>query len=257
MKLLSLACGVLVSVLPSFVHACKPQTGSNPIVSGETTYVCLTFNDQRRLPFLVEIDKMTSIGIGGSYDSDLTLTDDSGDWSTFDVSAAGGGDSVAKSLRKIYKYDSGDGKRVMNVYTAIVHVNMGEVTGVSWDEGCFFCAVDTCDASTALQTINANTTEVTGYEQLKQSNTAFASLYGENCYTDVGASGGCAQTCSPGKPCACDLTVYVVWTGTDANGKYMKSAGLRFSRFESFSLNTLYASAKSRTTNYLTEQGLA
>ena len=42
-----------------------------------------------------------------------------------------------------------------------------------------------------------------------------------------------------GKTNLCDLAVYVVWTGTDANGHYFKSAGRRFSRFRQFGLGNV------------------
>ena len=42
---------------------------------------------------------------------------------------------------------------------------------------------------------------------------------------------------------ACDLKVFVVWTGTDAGGNYLKSANKRFSRFRQFSVSTAYQSA--------------
>ena len=257
MKRIPLLFAILTSFIARiFVLACKPASGSSPIVVGENAYICITFNDKIRLPFLVEIDKMTSIGLGGSYTSDEQFTfEGNGQWSVFDISASGGEDSVSKSSRKIYKYPGLNGNRVMNVYTAIIHVNMGVVTGISWDDGCFFCSLTTCDSSTAL--ITGTNSTITGYEQLDASRTELVDLFGENCYTPVSGSGNCEQICTSGKACECDLSVYVVWTGTDVNGKYMKSAGLRFSRFESFSLNTLYASAKTRTTDYLTKQGLA
>lgn len=42
---------------------------------------------------------------------------------------------------------------------------------------------------------------------------------------------------------ACDLKIFVVWTGTDASGNYLKSANKRFSRFRQFSVSTAYQSA--------------
>jgi hypothetical protein len=45
----------------------------------------------------------------------------------------------------------------------------------------------------------------------------------------------CAAT-----PNLCDLKVFAVWTGSDFNGDFFRSAGLRFSRYLSFGLDSLY-----------------
>jgi len=42
---------------------------------------------------------------------------------------------------------------------------------------------------------------------------------------------------------SCDLKIFVVWQGTDANGQYLKSVNKRFSRFRQFSVSTAYQSA--------------
>ena len=42
----------------------------------------------------------------------------------------------------------------------------------------------------------------------------------------------------------CDLKVYVTWAGTDANGRSLVSAGLRFSRFRQFQVASLYNAAR-------------
>ena len=151
---------------------------------------------------------MTTLGLGGSYQQDKLKYGDDQDWSVFDISAAST-NANARSVRKIYQYpDSAGVRRAMPVYTAIIHANLGEVTGISWDDGCFFCDINSCDQSTSLMVGNST---VTDFEQLSVaragSDAGLQSLMGENCFVPATGSGGCTQTCEAGKPCDCDLSV--------------------------------------------------
>lgn len=53
-----------------------------------------------------------------------------------------------------------------------------------------------------------------------------------------------SSTSEPKVSSLCPLEVYVVWTGTDANGNNLKSAERRFSKFRSHSVNSWVESLK-------------
>jgi hypothetical protein len=72
------------------------------------------------------------------------------------------------------------------------------VKGIAWDDACVFCSETNC---------KANTYNFAGELQELKENT-----------------GGCYWT-------ECDLNLYVVWTGTDKDGKLLTSSNMRFSLF--------------------------
>lgn len=127
----------------------------------------------------------------------------------------------ALSVGKIYK----QGDDVVSVYTAIMHVKEGELEGITWDNGCFFCDEDSDACVDTSMTRD-----------------------GEPIASGALAGKGCAQsTAKCGQdPVLCGLKVYVVWTGTDKNGRFLTSAGTRFSRFKQYGTGTLYRSARKR-----------
>ena len=95
--------------------------------------------------------------------------------------------------------------------TAIIDVEMGDVVGISWDDGCIFCKSSECDENTF-------------------------NFQGE-LSTPIDDAGSCGETvdfCRDSlarESGECDLMLYVVWTGTDSNGRAFKSAAYRFSAF--------------------------
>ena len=101
--------------------------------------------------------------------------------------------------------------------TAIIDVDKGVVKGIAWDNACVFCSSNECSE------ISYN--------------------FNGEMLTDIGEpTGGCGiryETCLEAlkdDPDHCDLTLYVVWTGTDADGKALESSLKRFSAFSARSL---------------------
>ncbi|MGK3734629.1 MAG: hypothetical protein ACI90V_001466 [Bacillariaceae sp.] len=112
------------------------------------------------------------------------------------------------SFQKLY-YNGAD--KVFPFLTAIIAVEEGNVTGITWDNACVFCTEDECEDNT----------------------------YGFNggIATEADAQqpvGGChssVDACKTSLVAECDLMLYVVWTGTDSNGKDFTSSANRFSAF--------------------------
>ena len=135
-------------------------------------------------------------------------------------------------FRRLYTVD---GKSVANVMTAIVSVDKGRVHGVTWDYGtsvsaCWFCGGpgDNRCQHNAYSSSHANVTMV-------PISTYDSVTYGLDCMQPV------RSTCND--PRNCDLQIYVVFSGTDKDGRYMKSASRRLSRFASYSIGSIYAAA--------------
>jgi hypothetical protein len=164
------------------------------------------------------------------------------------------------------------------VYTAIIGLVMGKVEYIDWDEGCFFCAAngpdcvpDTYDVNASLPIIdvgmrNCRRDTDSCYPSVSPSATdgpaaASASPAAsemvlsddpENPAPSASASASVTPSISPSPQVAnpvnstsnaCDLKVYIAWAGTDANGRYLTSAGRRFSRFRQYGTSTLYQGA--------------
>ena len=173
-----------------------------------------------------------------------------------------------KSLTKAYKiYEPAATvplpSYVFPVMTLVIHVAKGLVNSLTWDDGCYFCdsLTNSADGTNKVCQPNVfsepNATDVTSTNTaanltfpytLEQLTAAKVDGYGQSCITYGEAS---TETNVNGENCAlangaeCDLKMYIVWTGTDINGQYFQSAGLRFSRFQQFAISSLYTSARS------------
>jgi hypothetical protein len=126
-------------------------------------------------------------------------------------------------------YDGYD--KIFPYLTAIVNVQNGNVTGITWDDACLFCTVNECEANTYDFQGNLATEE----EAKQPVNGCFVPE--EECkamqFASVASaaaadgSGGAEEAGSAG----CDLLLYVVFTGTDSKGKDLQSGAYRFSAF--------------------------
>lgn len=84
--------------------------------------------------------------------------------------------------------------------------------GIAWDDACIFCGNDRC---------KQNTYRFDGSPASLREPTKGCYLTKEQC-TSIHANKGTD----------CDLTINVVWTGTDRNGRYLTSSTNRFSAFQ-------------------------
>ena len=98
--------------------------------------------------------------------------------------------------------------------TAIIDVKDGLVRGITWDDACVFCSGFDCDEITV------------NFEGVMQNKDTAGQLTRGcgNTLTD------CSEKHANGGT-DCDLVLYVVWTGTDVDGKALLSSASRFSAF--------------------------
>ena len=151
---------------------------------------------------------------------------------------------------------------VFPVMTVVIHVYNGDVQTLTWDDGCHFCdsLSNSADGTNEVcqpnvfstpnaSAVSATTTaaSLTKPYSLDQLKAAKVDGYGQSCITygeGYGDNAG-GVDCGKNGGADCDMKLYVVWTGTDVNGQYFQSAGLRFSRFQQFAISSLYVSARS------------
>lgn len=192
-------------------------------------------------------------------------------WTTVHVESHGG-----KSLAKAYKVYAGGvvnettaPRYVYPVLTAVISVFEGAVQAITWDDGCYFCDSLTNNADGTNEVCQPNIFSSPNATELAAATTTLAAAqtlaaeqalpfseeqlvkaqvdgHGDSCITYGPGHGTNAngEDCSKNDGAVCDLKIYVVWTGTDANGAYFQSAGLRFSRFQQFAISSLYTSAR-------------
>ena len=99
--------------------------------------------------------------------------------------------------------------------TAIVNVREGVVTGVTWDDSGVFCGYKQSEPNTFDYAGNLVSEEEAGYPV-------------RGCYFDYETE--CKAWHAEGRS-DCDISLYVVWTGTDSAGSAFRSSAYRFSEF--------------------------
>jgi hypothetical protein len=194
-----------------------PQKGYQPVTIGEPTTICLVLsssgdwssgNDYLRLNFQPEADQYSRFHVPESFqqlvggpDADMARLFPSN--ITVHVES-----QTALSFQRLYH--DGDTK-LYPFLTAIVTVNEGNVTGITWDDACIFCGLFQCEDITY------------GFDgQMVTADEAQQKV------------GGCPLTvddCKGSDKAKCDLLLYVVWQGTDSTGREFASSSSRFSAF--------------------------
>jgi hypothetical protein len=141
------------------------------------------------------------------------------------------GAASQQSLSFLRVYYDMVNKRIFPYLTAIINVDKGTVKGITWDDACVFCGGL---AEACLE----NTYNFTGGLQTQQSArqpTKACWISKNDCDAAVKQGGGnssSSTTSSLDSPEAvCDVKLYVVWSGTDTNGKALQSQAYRFSQF--------------------------
>lgn len=218
---------VAIIVLLSFttVHGCLPLGGVNAgVTQNQGTYVCVVVSTPRwedgtsnfsRVAFTPKVDKFARLQFSDTFSNISThgVTNLYGPNVAVHVESMG-----VTSFQKLYRQEDPLG-RTFSVLTAIINLERGVVTGITFDNGCVLCDnSDRCVENT--------------YDFLGEP------------YAGVGATSDCFLTdaeCgvnAAADPKACQLSVYVTWTGTDAKGNFLTSSSRRFSLFSSYSVNS-------------------
>jgi len=179
------------------------------VKSDKVTPVCLTIGGDgnwargerySRFSFKPKADEYSRFTVQGSYKS--IVSDGQENFSVF-----------ASSHKKL-SFLRGYFDKVFGIFphlTAIVDVRDGVVQGIAWDDACVFCDANRCQE---------NTYAFDGDQVTLEEPTKGCYYTKEEC--DVIHSQGGYD---------CDLTLHVVWTGTDANGNFLTSSNKRYSAF--------------------------
>lgn len=141
--------------------------------------------------------------------SDLTSEQRNPDFAS-NTLTVGVGVQESLSFLRIWKND----EKIYPHLTAIIDVRDGVVLGITWDDACIFCGGFQCDQITYDFNGNIQDRDSAGQP-----------------------TGGCGITFSDCNSkhqddgTDCDIVFYVVWTGTDVDGKALLSSANRFSAF--------------------------
>jgi hypothetical protein len=244
--------------------ACYPSgTAAKTVVIGEVTYVCIFINDRYVGVAKPVADTFTRLVVSGSANATFDNA-----CSTFPFwyplgcvsglpNALGGMPQtnyyvsslgVGVNYKKIYAVQDGISTDwVFPVTTAVISVSNGVVQSVFWDDGCYFCPSESASKDAACPGGQAGCQQC----QFNAYNLTTNDLANVNA-TDPQTGSDCAvvtsscTTAPKGQSTAlpagfCDLGVYIVWTGTDANGVSFSSSGQRFRRFRQYGMQTQLA----------------
>ncbi|DAZ95982.1 TPA: hypothetical protein N0F65_009283 [Lagenidium giganteum] len=198
----------------NITNFCSPHVDPPLIVKGQTTHVCVNVNDKYRTVFTPIADYFTVLRVDNSWNDSRIGGDPHGAY--ISVSSL--------SNRTTYKLYSSDRGKIYPFLTAIISVKKGVVQGITWDDGCYFCDPDTCESNLYRAPTNVSSQL---YDQ------------GNTCFNQRSQCAGANAT-------TCDITVYVGWTGTDKNGNYLSSAGLRMSQFQKYSIGSFFKNLKNK-----------
>jgi len=194
-----------------------PENGYQLVTIGQKTTICLvlanngdwsTETDYMRVNFQPIADEYSRFHVPesfqqlvGSPNEDLT--------ETFPGNITVHAESqTALSFQKLY-YGSDD--KIYPYLTAVITVNEGVVTGITWDNACVFCSPEECQDNTY------------GYDGKLATE--------EEALQPIGACSMPILECKTSDKAKCDLLLYVVWAGTDSNGRDFTSSANRFSAF--------------------------
>jgi hypothetical protein len=138
---------------------------------------------------------------------------------------------------------------VFPIVTLVIEVDGGKVKKVYWDDDCYFNEGGSV-APTALINMNCR---LNAYDLMSNNVTSTRFLNPTGPLTspigfDTALSVSSCKTNPGAQPLPagfCDLGIYVVWTGTSADGQQLASAGQRFKRFRDYAMSNQYYTVSS------------
>jgi len=214
---------LLIFILLGFVQSndwggcIDPANPKKLVHRGQHTTICLTVGpsgnwtmgnfDTLRYSFKPIADEYSRFSVPSSYNRLIQKSDVKGLGNDLSVHVSS---QNSLSFLRLF-YDSAS-NLIFPYLTAIIDVEDGVVKGISWDNACIFCSDNRC-----LE----NTYDFAG--ELRELTEPTKGCYLEKNYCDneMDVSGT-----------ECDLKLYVVWTGTDADGRVLSSSKFRFSAYK-------------------------
>lgn len=210
-RLLLAICTLLLttSCIQATWQGCTFDDSTDDVARLKDTPICLVVSggnftagtSYKRWLFTPKADEYTHFKIPNSFQQ---IVVDGNDYQP-EVSVHVQSFQVLSQLRRFYDQATA---QVFPYLTAIIDVDKGEVVNISWDDACLFCDESDCKQNTYL----VDGTAVMSSE-----------INSKGCAVSAAE---CAKDSEK-----CDLTVYVVWTGTDSNGKLLDSVNGRFGAF--------------------------
>jgi len=178
--------------IPSVLELCN-STYRGSWAKFDTAPICIVIGGTAKIYFHPQVDVFTLLDVVArppEFGNERQRFDDDFMWITVETA---GISAPAKHRR-----DQTPGGTVVPFWTAIITMDNGRPTSITWDDGCYGCDGAHCVDQTC-------------------------SVDFADCY-------------SPATNIDCDIKVYLGWFGTDSNGQYLISAGKRLSQFRQYSI---------------------
>jgi len=180
------------------------MTFDGPVAAFDRTRICFVIGGVVKVVFYPEVEDYSLLEIDLNRTQKLQKPFAApGQWIQVEF---GGMASLPKHRQPLVPAADGT-EYIVPFWTAIIGLVDGVPTSITWDDNpsCLGCSGDSC---------------VDG----------FCAIPSTQCDLADGKND-------------CDVKIYIGWFGTDRNGRYLKSAGKRLSRFRNFSLNTAFTNA--------------
>ncbi|KAL4479246.1 hypothetical protein ABPG72_011458 [Tetrahymena utriculariae] len=215
---------------PSLI--CGGATDTNSYNRGDNAIICVQIKGlAKKIPFQVTVDQYTGLNLKGTYSAITGLANFNTQAQTpngFQLVVQSFQNSIqSDALTYICQDPPTAGQTttpyVFPIQSAVIQIQNGKITGIDWDNGCWNGSSSTVCKQLTISTLDSTGNQTTYTES-------------NNFITD------CTNNATDG---SCDPKIYISWMGTDSNGNYMTSAGLRMSRFQSYSVGEFYQSSQS------------
>mmetsp|Transcript_45224 Transcript_45224/g.52964 ORF Transcript_45224/g.52964 Transcript_45224/m.52964 type:complete len:293 (-) Transcript_45224:240-1118(-) len=203
--------------LPAWKGCVNPNNPEPLVQSGKETSICMNLSNgdnwasgvkYSRWLFTPKADEYSHFKVKNSY-KDLVVNDN--DF----LPSVSVHVSSQTSLSFIRRYYDQAADRIFPYLTAIIDVKDGKVQGIAWDNACVFCLSDVCEENS--------------YNFAGELTDSAGSVESKGCHL---TKAQCDAITADGDT-SCDLQIYVVWTGTDANGRVLLSSNSRYGAFPS------------------------
>ena len=227
--------GFLLLIVSVAFSQCVPSTGMEDILRGKEHHVCFTLNGSERSVFHPKVDEYGRYTYSNRILSptpfhsvvyERVRTNATSpvyvQLSVSSYDASGEKIVTANSVPKLYTGLS-HSNHFFTYLTAVINVEKGVVKSISWDDGCLTCFASGCGQNSVITTEGR-------LHLISESDTRYRAYRGNNCFQ-------VSTDCAEGKK-NCDLTIFLVWEGSDKKGRVFHSSNLRLSRFQSGSLES-------------------